>query len=44
MEIDEFDELLMKYNPKKTSSHENEEYSGLDERYIKLLGRVIDRK
>lgn len=43
-EIDEFDEALMKNNPKKVSSHENEEYATLDKKYIELFGRVIDRK
>lgn len=44
LELEEFDEALMLYQPGKVSSHENEEYAILDERYIKRFGRIIDNK
>lgn len=42
-ELNEFDAALMKYKPKKISSHKNEEYCDLDKKYIKLFGTIIDR-
>ena len=44
LELEEFDEALMRYQPVKVSSHENEEYAILDERYMKRFGRIIDNK
>lgn len=43
-ELNEFDIELMKYKPKKISSHENEEYCDLDKKYIGLFDMIIDRK
>lgn len=44
VEIDEFDKALMRYKPKKISSHENEKYANLDKRCIEIFDRIIDRK
>lgn len=44
MEIEEFDKELMKYHPKKTSSHKNEKHAGLDQVYIDRFNRIIDNK
>lgn len=43
-ELNEFDKELMKYKPKKKSSHENEEKCDMDKKYIDLFDMIIDRK
>ncbi|WP_426351174.1 hypothetical protein ACPWSR_08085 [Alloiococcus sp. CFN-8] len=44
LELEEFDEKLMKYSPKKISSRDNEEHALLDDRYIQRFGRIIENK
>lgn len=44
MEIDEFDQKLMKYHPKKQSSHKNEKNADLEQVYIDRFNRIIDNK
>ena len=44
MEIEAFDKQLMKYHPKKQSSHKNEKNANLEQVYIDRFNRIIDNK
>lgn len=44
MEIEEFDQKLMKVHPEKISSHDNEKHVDLDQVYIHRFNRIIDNK